>query len=230
MNLFGFIPAGLLIVQGFLGAFSGPTDQIDVAIRIFAVPPIQSVTSAGEDGKGRIVGTRRGGDVTASFPGDGVVIRTDLDERAPEAELKAAIYEHGCFKAEKDCLGIDIGWKQIGMMIMDSFVAADGSGALKIRPAGAVKYENGGEELRYNLFVQTKSWDGENAVLNLKFELETWKDHSALENTRRTLLDQEVECSKGKILLVGFPTERGTRAGQSRGMVYFLAVTVRQDS
>ena len=233
MKLFGFIPAGVLIVQGFLGAFSMPTEQIDVAIRIFAIPSCQDGRKSeildkdtGKGFYGSVISTA----VAWPFPDNAVIIPTSLDELASDTEIKAVLNDHGYFTGAKESIGRDFDCFPIGMLIMDSFVAADGLGVLKIRPAGAIESKNGGEELRYNLVVQTKSWNGEKALLNLKFELETWIDNKALENTRRTLLDQDVGCSKGKVLLVGFPTDRGVRAGQSKGMIYFLAVTVHPES
>ncbi len=218
MNIIGMIPAVLMVFGGFSTPFSEPLVLVDVGIRVFAILPMQSVTGAGTDKNGVVTGITTGGDISVAFPSGGVVIRTDLDENAPEAELKAAIYGQDLFK-ERECLGGNIGWDRIGHFLMDCPVAADGSGVIRIHPAGMVESDKGAGELRYNLAVQAKSWNGEKALVHLKFELETW-GAKPVENVCRTLLDQDVETAAGKVLLVGFPTFREDGSGRSKGTIF----------
>ena len=85
--------AVLAILCGLMMGFEPPSRVYKIDVRVFQILPIQTVTSAGTDKNGNIVGTTMGGDVTAGFPSHPVVLQTDLTLKAGEEEFKGILYD-----------------------------------------------------------------------------------------------------------------------------------------
>ena len=198
-----------------------------INIKVFEIPPIQSVTSAGPDGKGGIVGTTIGGNVNSNFPAEPVFIQTELGPGAADEDMKNVLYDRGYLSR----CGLPKGasWYLDGSYSLYCRERDLGTEAKRTeydKPAIEPSRENHfwkREEFHLTVFpLSVKSGE---AALNLKFAAKV-KMSQLDPGINQALLDQDFKVALGKTALVGFPQLTALKSG--RGTVYVLAVCVQE--
>jgi hypothetical protein len=215
---------GLIIFLASQMGFSLQNKAFRFEIRIFGIPCMQSVVSGGEVEKGVVRGTMRGGDITASFPGHAVLIRTELEQGASETQIKEVLYEQGFFKEAKRNLTLGIGWVAVGDF---SFFCAENELGQETsrKDYHEAPPSSGNPFSEYWLAISPKSAREGEALLGVRFTgLVITTEFPA--GKSQILLDQDVAIPLGKILLIGFPEKRQEirREPCSRGSVYIMAL------
>ncbi|GEM_PF-3596320 len=222
MNSLRLFMAGLIVLLGLPQGVSTQEKGYSIKIRVFQIPPIQTVVSGGPAGKGGIIGTQTGGDISTSFPPHVVLIKTDLDSSAPDGRIKQALFDTGYFKEALTFLSGKVGWWPIddySIYYSANELGEDSSQRTYHEPPG-----NSGRNrhAEYWLTLLPKSADDITAILAMKFETG--------EPSKRLLLDQDISVPLGKIIIVGFPTETQNPQDQrnTRGSIYILAIYVQK--
>jgi hypothetical protein len=210
------------------GAQTNLDKVYSIDIKVFEIPPIQSVTSAGPDGKGGIAGTTIGGNVTAKFPAEPVFIQTELGPGAADEVMKNEFYEREYLP--RCCPPDGVSWFQTGsysLFCREKDLGAEEKRTEYYEPAIKPSRENRFWERRERLLtVFPLSVRSGEAELNLKFAADV--QVAPLDpGVRQVLLDQDFKVALGKTALVGFPQLRGSQPGR-RGTVYVLAVCVQE--
>ncbi len=185
-----------------------------ISIRVFEIPPYQSVTSAGSTEKGDIVGTTVGGYVTGKFPGQPVVLPTGLPPDAREEDLKNVLYDLGYL--DRSCLPAGVYWANLGTFSVSSSEGDFGmeSGRKDYHEAAvAANWENQYvSRSEYWLTMAPVAAVGDEALLEITFA----------GTGRIVLFDRQVSVPIGRTTLIGF------RALASRGLVFLIAVSVER--
>ncbi|MGB8951152.1 MAG: hypothetical protein WCC06_00600 [Candidatus Aminicenantales bacterium] len=223
MKIWQKVLAGWMVI-GILGpgvASSGKEFRID--IRVFGIPMVQSIVRSGSNETGGIRGYSVEYNVTASFPDDIVLVRTDLDRDATEVQIKEAVYSHGYFKEAKSYLPSGIGWWKLGVYSFSCLQEELGTDTIRREYHEAAVSSQNMTRNEYWLTVRPKSADEKDAILGLMFE-SRWKTKEYPDGVSRVLLNQDVGIPLGQMLLVGFPS----KDFGPRGTVYFLAVCVQK--
>jgi len=229
MKIMRFIIPVLVILCEFDFGFGRQTTAYTINVQVFEIPPIQTVTQAGPETDGVVVGTTIGGDVTAKFPAQPVFIQTDLGPGAADEDMKNILYD-GKF-LPRDCLPGGVRWFLAGSYSIscpDRDLGVD-SGRKEYHEPPVVPSR--GDRFRrseYWLTILPVSASTEKAKLRLKFvgKIKSAETDTGLDNI---LFDQDIEVSLGKTVLVGFAqftTEE--RRALPRGTVYILAVLVQR--
>ncbi|MHB8094888.1 MAG: hypothetical protein ACYDH0_08090 [Candidatus Aminicenantales bacterium] len=199
-----------------------------VDIRVFEIPPIQSVTQTVPSEGGGIRGITIGGNVTAGFPAETVLVQTEFGSGAVDAELKGLLTEKGYLK--RCDLPEDVSWIQTGsysLFCREKDLGSEAKRTEYYEPAIKPSRENRFWERRERLLtVFPLSVRSGEAALNLKFAADV-RVAPLDPGVRQVLLDQDFKIALGKTALVGFPQLRGSEPGR-RGTVYILAVCVRE--
>jgi hypothetical protein len=99
----------LAILCGLLTGLKAQSRNYKIDFRVFQIPPIQTITSAGPDKNGNIVGTTMGGDVTEKFPGHPVILQTGLPLETGEEEIKGILYNQKLLP-RASCLPSGVRW------------------------------------------------------------------------------------------------------------------------
>ncbi|MGZ7065140.1 MAG: hypothetical protein ACXVI6_02160 [Candidatus Aminicenantales bacterium] len=230
MKIRHFFMAALVILIGFVNGFGLQDKVYTINVQVFEIPPIQTITQAGPDKNGVVVGTTVGGDVTAKFPAQPVFIQTDLGPGAADEEVKNILYD-GKF-LPRNCLPDGVRWTLAGSYSISCPERDLGMNSGRkeyheppIAPSSANHFVRRGE---YRLTILPVSANSGKATLSLKF---TGKIKSAENDAGfdKILLDQDVKITLGKTALVGFPqfTTEGLMS-TPRGTVYILAVLVQK--
>jgi len=228
MTRFLVVIAVAALSAGTAGAQAGLDKVYAVDIRVFEIPPIQSVTSAGPDGKGGISGTTIGGNVTAGFPAEPVFVQTEFGPGAADGELKGLLIDKGYLKQFN--LPGGVRWIQNGSYSQFCREKDLGTEAKRteyfepgIKPSRENRYW---EQREFLLTVFPLSVRSGEAALNLRFAADV-RVTRLDPGVRQMLLDQDFKVALGKTALVGFPQLRSSEPGR-RGTVYVLAVCVRE--
>lgn len=201
---------------------SAQEERYSLKIRVFQIPPIQTVIAAGDDGKGGITGHSMGGDISQSFPPHVVLLKTDLDLNAPDASIKQTLLDNGYFKEARSFLPNGIEWWSTGDYSISCSANEIGKASIPRTYHEPKGTSMGSRNVEYWLTIQPNSVDDVSFGLKLKFVTG--------ESNQRMLLDQNISVSLGKTLIVGFPTETEMPPGTSRtrGIIYFLAIYVQR--
>lgn len=215
---------GLIIFLASRMGFSLQNKAYRFEIRVFEIACMQSVVSGGEFEKGVVRGTMRGGDVTASFPGRVVLIRTELEQGASETQLKEVLYEQGFFKEARRIFPGGVGWVLVGDF---SFSCAENELG---QETSRKDYHEASPALsnpfsEYWLSISPKPAREGEAILGVRFTGLVVTDEFPVGKIR-LLLDQDVAIPLGKILLIGFPqkSQENRREPCPRGNVYIMAL------
>jgi hypothetical protein len=207
-----------LLIPALLGAVLSATAAwpqergYQISIRVFEVPPEQSVTSARASGNGVITGTTVGGYVTGKFPGQPVVLPTGLAPDAREEDLKNVLYDLGYL--DRSCLPTGVYWANLGTFCISSSEGDFGmeSGRKDYHEAAvAASWENQyASRSEYWLTMAPVAAVGDEALLEIAFA----------GAGRIVLFNRQVSVPIGRTTLIGF------RALASRGLVFVIAVSV----
>ncbi len=216
------------ISVGLAGAQARLDKVYAIDIKVFEIPPIQSVTSAGPDGKGGISGTMLGRVVTAGFPADPVFIQTDLATAAEEEKMKDAFCDRK-YLSRSSCLPDGFSWFQTGsysLYCREKDLGADSKRTEFHEPE--VKLPNRWTRNEFLLTVFPLAVRSGEAELILKFA-STARTSPFDPGLMGVLLDQNFKVALGKTALIGFPQFGGEGSNPGgRGTVYVLAVSVRE--
>jgi len=215
---------GLMAVCALSTGFAGAGKEYRINIRVFEIPPWQSlVTNEAGGERGPIIGRTKGADVTASFPEGIVLVPTDLDKDAAENKLKEELLGRGYFKEAKSTFPSGFGWRALGAYSFscpqDEFGVETSRKEYHHGPTSSP----GMNRSEYWLTIRPKSADEKDAVLGLKFECRL-KTEEFPEGANPILLDQDVEIPLGKMLLIGF-SSKNLALGKT---VYFLAAYIQK--
>jgi hypothetical protein len=214
MSLKRFVVSTLMAAV-FSAAAAWPQEpSYQISIRVFEVPPEQSVTSARASGNGVITGTTVGGHVTGKFPGQPVVLPTGLAPDAREEDLKNVLYGLGYL--DRSCLPTGVYWAILGTFSISSAEGDFGmeSGRKDYHEAAvAASWENQYvSRSEYWLTMAPVAADGDEALLEIAFA----------GAGRIVLFNRQVSVPIGRTTLIGF------RALASRGLVFVIAVSVER--
>lgn len=212
---------GLVLVISIPQMSSNQENWYTIKIRVFEIPPIQSLVGGAPDGKGGIIGTQTGGDISTSFPPRVVFIKTALDSNAPDGSIKQALLDTGYFKEASEFMPSGISWWPV-----DEYSIACSAKEFGEESSRRTYHEPPGNSGRNShgevwLTVLPKSVDDASATLGLRFETG--------ESNKRILFGQDISVPRGKVLVVGFPTETATIQDKrnSRGSIFILAISVQ---
>ena len=213
--------ACLVLIMSFPRMSSTQENWYTIKVRVFEIPPIQSVVGGAPDGKGGIIGTQTGGDISTSFPPRVVFIKTALDSNAPDGGIKQALLDNGYFKEASEFMPSGISWwpvDEYSISYSAKEFGEESSRKTYHEPRGNSGRNRHGE---FWLTVLPKSVEDPSATLRLRFETG--------ESNKRTLLDQDISVPLGKMLVVGFPTETASIQDKrnSRGSIFILAISVQ---
>lgn len=205
----------ILMAAVAIGAAAGPQEpRYLISIRVFEIPPHQSVTSAGSSESGGITGTTVGGIVTGKFPGQPAIVPTGLAPEAREEELKNVLYDRGYL--DRSCLPTGVYWANTGTYSISSSERDLGmeSGRKEyhetaVAPSWDNRYVSRSE---YWLTMTPISVDHNEAVLDIVFA----------GAGRTVLFDRQVSVPMGRTTLIGFRALAPT----ARGLVFVIAVSV----
>jgi len=218
-----WILIGLMAVCALSTGFASTRKAYRIDMRVFEIPPWQSVTKSEAAGEKGIMGGTQGGDVTVSFPEGLVLVQADLDRDAAENKIKEELLGRGYFKEAKCIFPSGFGWRALGACSFSC--PQDELGAEKSRkeyhqkPVSSPRINIS----EYWLTISPKSADEKDAVLGLKFECRL-KTTEFPEGVNRVLLDRDVEIPLGKMLLIGF-SSRDPASGKT---VYILTVYIQK--
>jgi hypothetical protein len=214
---------GLMAVSALGTGFAGAGKEYRIDMRVFEIPPWQSLVTNKAAGEKGIIGLSKVGDVTASFPEGIVLIRTELDKDEAESKIKEELLSRGYFKETKSAFPSGVGWWTLGVYSFscpqDEFGVETSRKEYHYGPASSP----GMNRSEYWLTIRPKSADEKDAVLGLKFECRL-KTEKFPEGANAVLLDQEVEIPLGKMLLIGF----SSKDLALRKTVYFIAAYIQK--
>ena len=230
--------AALISAFGYTASENG----LKISVRVLNIPMLQSVTWGGDDGTGRIVGgTVGGGDVTSAFPDGVVLIRCDTPSEISIAEIKKVIRDKVFFdhldELKKTGHFPGIGIEPLG----DQEYSWNGFESKNRRLPLEKEYyyvrNNHSYPVHYWLTINPIAESDNEIAARVVFRggfINTPLSHGKIgESEAETkprwtkseapvLLDQTVGVTRGKTLLVGFPShDFGVR-----GTVYWLAIQI----
>ncbi len=221
MRTKSLVLGGLIVFCGLMMGLEFHSRICKIDVRVFQIPPIQTVTSAGPDKDGNIVGTTMGGDVTAGFPGHPVILQTDLTLEANEEQIKGILYDQK-FLPRSSCLPSGVGWllaEHYSISCAERDWHTDAGRKeyheQEIAPSSANHLIGRAE---YWLTISPVSADDREAIINLKYL-----------GFGNVLFDQNVNVPLDKIAVVGFPQHNGdVKRPTPRGTVCILVVHVQR--
>lgn len=209
----------LAIVCSLMTGFKPQGRVYGIDIRVFQILPIQTVTSAGPDKNGNIVGTTTGGDVTAGFPSHPVVFQTDLTLKAGEEEIKGILYDRKLLPRSSE-LSSGVHWtfaEHYSISCSQREWGTDASRHEYHEPEIIRSPTNRTGRAEYWLTISPISSAEQEATLRLKYA-----------GFGKVLFDQEVKVTLDKIAIVGFPQYGDEeKRPEPRGTVCILILHVQ---
>jgi hypothetical protein len=214
--------AGLAILCGLTAGFEFQGRVYKIDVRVFQIPPIQTVTAVGPDKDSNIVGTTMGGDVTTEFPGHPIVLQTNLALEAGDEEIKGILYDQK-FLPRASCLLSGVHWTLAEHYSISCPERDWGTDAGRkeyhepaIAPSSANHFMGRAE---YRLTVLPVKVNEQEAVFSLKYI-----------GFGKLLLDQDVSVVPEKIAIVGFPQHgREYKGPIPRGTVCILVLCIQRE-
>jgi hypothetical protein len=206
------------------GARAGQDKVYTIEIRVFEIPPIQTVTSSRTNEDGSVIGFTTGGNVTSGFPDRPILIQTELGPIAADEEMKSILYDKEYLS--RSCLPKGASWHLDGSYSLscpDRELGMDSKRREYDEPAqepSPANHFSGRDE--FHLIVLPVSVESSTATLNLRFA-GRFRLGEGLPALDQVLLDQDFKVSLGKTALIGFPKRVATPR-----TIYILAVCVRQ--
>jgi hypothetical protein len=213
--------AVLAILCGLMMGFEPQSRVYKIDVRVFQIPPIQTVTSAGPDEKGNIVGTTKGGDVTAGFPGHPVVLQTDLAPGAGEEVINGILSDQKILP-RSSYLPLGVRWtlaERYSISCPERDLGTHAGRKEYHEPEVVRSAANPSEgRAEYWLTISPVSADDREAILSLKYR-----------GFGNVLFDQDVKVTLNKITIVGFPQYGGDgKRPEPRGTVCILILQVQR--
>jgi hypothetical protein len=223
MKSFRLFIAVASIPLGLAGAGARQDKVYTIEIRVFEIPPIQTVTSSRTNEDGSIIGFTTGGNVTSGFPAGPVFIQTELSPSAADEEMKNILSEKEYLS--RSCLPKSAFWHLDGSYSLScperelGMVSKRGEYNEPAQEPSPTNHFSGRDE--FQLTVLPVSVKFGTATLNLKFGARLRLSEYFPESSQ-VLLNQDFEVSLGKTALVGFPKQV-----ESPRTIYILAVCVQ---
>ncbi len=214
--------AVLAILCSLMMGFEPQSRVYKIDVRVFQILPIQTVTSAGPDENGSIVGTTKGGDVSAGFPGHPVVLQTDLEPEAGEEEIKGILSDKKV-QPLSSYLPSGVRWtlaERYSISCPERDLGTN-AGRKEYHETEGVRSTASPFEGRaeYWLTISPVSADDLEATLSLKYR-----------GFGKVLFDQDVKVTLNKIAIVGFPQYGGDdKKPGPRGTVCILILQVQRE-
>lgn len=216
MNIFKRITGTILMILYFV-LVAAPVDcDVDVYIRVFKIPRIQSWETKLSDEKGEITTIKVEGDLTAVFPDGIVFLQTELAHTASDSAVIHAIRDRIFFGGNnvKDTRTSIVDLKKVYFRLDKS----DSSEEVRFdKKISSHSWED------YRLRASVKSVEKDEIILRISFD-SGWSSFGGRMGVGMTgtIFDQTIALPEHKILLIGFPShDKGPR-----GTVFWLAISV----
>ena len=216
MNIFKRVTGTVLVMLTFV-LVAAPCDcDLDVYIRVFKIPRIQSWETKLSDEKGEITTIKVEGDLTAVFPDGVVFLQTELAHTASDSAVIQAIRDRIFFGGNnvKDTRTSIVDLKNVYLRLEKSHSSEELRFEKEISPQSQ---EN------YRIIASVKSVEIDEIIMKIRFD-SGWSTFGGSMGVGMTgtIFNQTVALPEHKILLIGFPShDKGLR-----GTVFWLAISV----
>ncbi|MGD8536393.1 MAG: hypothetical protein PVF66_11140 [Candidatus Aminicenantes bacterium] len=216
MNIFKGV-TGTVLMMLTLVLVAAPFDcDLDVYIRVFKIPRIQSWETKLSDERGGITTIKVMGDLTAVFPDGVVFLQAELAHTASDSAVIQAIRDRIFFGGNnvKDTRTSIKDLKNVHLRLDKSHSSEEVQFDEEISPQSQ---EN------YRIIASVKSVEKDEIILRIRFDF-GWSTFGGSMGVGMTgtIFNQTIALPEHKILLIGFPShDKGPR-----GTVFWLAISV----